>query len=220
MCKISSTISSTSKACGWRSRGSIRTLSGASTGEEGAVCRPRHNAPMAERFCGVPVGQSFARWTTCAIVTAQVTAPFQEANDGSKCSVFIHGATSVRGCVEHFRKGCSTIRTGRHRNHSEPGNHFRYVKSSRKYPNLIARPICSFVVGWAGEQTVQLEGVATEPKGPDLKRYQEMYFSVWPDGSARMSWPDIAYLVVRPRWIRYSDYDQVPPVIEEITLDD
>jgi hypothetical protein len=26
--------------------------------------------------------------------------------------------------------------------------------------------------------------------------------------------------VVRPRWIRYSDYDQVPPVIEEITLDD
>jgi hypothetical protein len=97
---------------------------------------------------------------------------------------------------------------------------FDTVKSSRKYPNLIARPICSFVVGWAGEQTVQLEGVATEPKGPDLKRYQEMYFSVWPDGPARMSWPDIANLVVRPRWIRYSDYDQVPPVIEEITLDD
>jgi len=42
-----------------------------------------------------------------------------------------------------------------------------------------------------------------------------MYFSVWPD-----AWPDIAYLVVRPRWIRYSDYDQIPPVIEEITIDD
>jgi hypothetical protein len=97
---------------------------------------------------------------------------------------------------------------------------FDTVKSSRKYPNLIARPVCSFVVGWAGEQTVQLEGVATEPKGPDLKRYQGMYFSVWPDGPARMSWPDIAYLVVRPRWIRYSDYDQIPPVIEEITIDD
>ena len=31
---------------------------------------------------------------------------------------------------------------------------FDTVKSSRKYPNLIARPICSFAVGWAGEQTV------------------------------------------------------------------
>lgn len=28
---------------------------------------------------------------------------------------------------------------------------FDTVKSSRKYPNLIARPNCSFVVGWAGE---------------------------------------------------------------------
>src|SRR4030088_890723 len=152
MCKISSTISSTPKACGWRSRGSIRTLSGASTGEEGAVCRPRHNAPMAERFCGVPVGQSFARWTTCAIVTA----PFQEANDGSKCSVFIHGATSVRGCVEHFRKGCSTIRTGRHRNHSEPGNHFRYgeVFSEMPKPDRTTHLLLCGWVGWRADGAV------------------------------------------------------------------
>jgi hypothetical protein len=40
---------------------------------------------------------------------------------------------------------------------------FDTVPSSRKYPNLIARPVCSFVVGWAGEQTVQFEGHATEP---------------------------------------------------------
>ncbi len=30
--------------------------------------------------------------------------------------------------------------------------------------------------------------------------------------------PDIAYFVVRPRWICYSDYDQKPPIIEEITI--
>jgi hypothetical protein len=52
------------------------------------------------------------------------------------------------------------------------------VKSSRKCPNLIARPNCSFVVGWAGEQTVQFEGIASEPNGPDLMRYQETYFAV------------------------------------------
>jgi hypothetical protein len=33
-----------------------------------------------------------------------------------------------------------------------------------------------------------------------------------------LNWPDIAYFVVRPRWIRYSDYYQTPPVIEEATL--
>jgi hypothetical protein len=96
---------------------------------------------------------------------------------------------------------------------------FDTVKSSRKYPNLIARPACSFVVGWTGEQTVQLEGHAIEPTGPELKRYQEMYFAVWPEGRAHLTWPGIAYFVVRPRWIRYSDYDQRPPLIEEITID-
>ena len=29
---------------------------------------------------------------------------------------------------------------------------FDTVKSSRKYPNLIARQQCSFVIGWTGEQ--------------------------------------------------------------------
>jgi hypothetical protein len=40
------------------------------------------------------------------------------------------------------------------------------------------------------------------------------------DGAARMSWSDIAYLVVRLRWIRYSDSNQIPPAIDEITIDD
>jgi hypothetical protein len=97
---------------------------------------------------------------------------------------------------------------------------FDTVKSSRKYPNLIERPSCSFVVGWDGEQTVQFEGIAVEPTGMELKRYQEAYFAVWPDGPARMKWPGIAYFVVRPLWIRYSDFDQSPPSIEELVFPD
>jgi pyridoxine/pyridoxamine 5'-phosphate oxidase len=95
---------------------------------------------------------------------------------------------------------------------------FDTVKSSRKYSNLIARPGCSFVVGWAGEQTVQLEGIAVEPMGQELQRYQKIYFATWPDGEAHLRWPGIAYFVVRPRWIRYSDYDQTPPLIAEFTI--
>ena len=97
---------------------------------------------------------------------------------------------------------------------------FDTVKSSRKYPNLIARPACSFVIGgWgAGEQTVQYEGEAQELQSPQVERYQETYFKTWPDGPARMSWPGIVYFVVRPVWIRYSDFDHNPPIVQEFTF--
>ena len=65
---------------------------------------------------------------------------------------------------------------------------------------------------------MQCEGVASEPRGEDLKRYQEVYFAAWPDGVARMSWEGIAYFVVRPRWIRYSDFGESPPLIQEIAF--
>ena len=92
---------------------------------------------------------------------------------------------------------------------------FDTVSSSRKYGCLIANPAATFVVGWAGETTIQLEGHAFQPTNADLARYQQVYFTSYPDGPKRLSWPGIAYFVVRPNWIRYSDYDQNPPVIEE-----
>jgi hypothetical protein len=95
---------------------------------------------------------------------------------------------------------------------------FDTVKTSRKYRNLKDQPLCSFVVGWEGERTVQYEGVAFEPTGTELQRFQSIYFSAWPDGRRRMSWPDIVYLVVRPRWIRYSDFSLAEPQIEETSF--
>lgn len=95
---------------------------------------------------------------------------------------------------------------------------FDTVKSSRKYPNLIARSECCFVIGWSGEQTVQFEGEALELAGAELKRCQEVYFRSWPDGPSRLNWPGIVYFVVKPRWIRYSDFDQSPPLIQEFTF--
>jgi pyridoxine/pyridoxamine 5'-phosphate oxidase len=95
---------------------------------------------------------------------------------------------------------------------------FDTVKSSRKYSNLIARAECAFVFGWSGEQTVQYEGIAEELAGESLRRYQDIYFHAWPDGPARLSWPGIVYFVVRPTWVRYSDFDQSPPLIREFTF--
>jgi general stress protein 26 len=97
---------------------------------------------------------------------------------------------------------------------------FDTVKSSRKYRNLVARPECSFSIGWAGEKTVQYEGVAEELGGGEHQKiYFEAYFKAWPDGPARLSWPGIVHFVLRPKWIRYSDFDRRPPLIQEFTFD-
>lgn len=95
---------------------------------------------------------------------------------------------------------------------------FDTVSSSRKYGCLVANRAASFALGWAGEVTVQLEGQAFQPTGAELQRYQQVYFAAWPDGPDRLSWPGIAYFVVRPKWIRFSDYDQRPPLIEEFSF--
>ncbi len=97
---------------------------------------------------------------------------------------------------------------------------FDTVKSSRKYPNLIGHPDCSFAIGgWDGsEQCVQYEGVAEELKSPELERYLEIYFKAFPDGPARMKWPGIVYFVVRPRWIRYSNFNEGQRQVAELTF--
>lgn len=95
---------------------------------------------------------------------------------------------------------------------------FDTLKSSRKYRNLIARPDCSFVVGWSAEQTVQYEGIAKIPHGSDLEHFQSIYCSTWPEGRTRLQSPEIIYFVVKPIWIRYSDYAQIPVMIEEIAF--
>ena len=94
---------------------------------------------------------------------------------------------------------------------------FDTVRRSRKYANLVARPACSFVIGgWGpGEQTVQFEGEAEELKWPALERHRAVYFGAWPDGPERMHWPGSVYFLVRPKWIRYSDFDRQPPAIHE-----
>jgi hypothetical protein len=93
---------------------------------------------------------------------------------------------------------------------------FDTLKTTRKYSNLKARPLCSLVIGWGGEQTVQFEGVALEPEGVELERCRQVYFSVWPDGPSRLLWPGLTHFCVKPRWLRYSDFDQSPPLIVEM----
>lgn len=96
---------------------------------------------------------------------------------------------------------------------------FDTLNTTRKYRNLVSNPKAGVVVGWEGEKTVQLEGEAFLPEGAELVRYKKVYFSKWPDGVDRQNWPGLVYFVVRPRWIRFSDFDQRPPRVEEMVFD-
>jgi hypothetical protein len=89
--------------------------------------------------------------------------------------------------------------------------------SSRKARNLRVHPLAALVIGWDDETTLQLEGVATEPVGDELKTAKALYFDVWPDGRAREAWKDITYFVVKPRWMRFSRYSD-PPSIAEVDI--
>jgi hypothetical protein len=95
---------------------------------------------------------------------------------------------------------------------------FDTVDTTRKCVNLRRNPRLAFVIGgWANgdERTVQYEGIADEPRKDELARIKAAYFAMWPDGPSREVWPGIVYVRVRPTWIRYSDFNQDPPVIVE-----
>jgi len=95
---------------------------------------------------------------------------------------------------------------------------FDTLNTTRKFSNLQANPTCSLVIGWDNERTAQYEGTAFFPAGEELNRYSKIYFSAWPECISHQRWPGISYIVIRPRWIRYSDYNFNPPRIEEITF--
>jgi hypothetical protein len=88
---------------------------------------------------------------------------------------------------------------------------FDTLRTTRKYANMIANPRVSLTVGntvgKGDERTVQYEGVAEELAGEPLARLQPVYFATWPDGVDRKQWPHITWFVIRPRWIRYSDFN-------------
>jgi len=95
---------------------------------------------------------------------------------------------------------------------------FDTVAQSRKFANLARDCRVAFVIGWQGEVTVQYEGLARQISSTQLGPYHETYFRKFPDGPARLNWKGIAYYVVSPKWIRYSDFNTSPPEIAEFSF--
>ena len=84
---------------------------------------------------------------------------------------------------------------------------FDTLDTTRKCRNLRADPRIAFVIGWNEEITVQLEGVADEPTGIERDRILEIYFAAYPECREHLAWKGITHFRVRPKWIRYSDFN-------------
>jgi general stress protein 26 len=100
---------------------------------------------------------------------------------------------------------------------------FDTIQTTRKAQNLRQNPHLALVIGgWVpdDERTVQYEGEADEPSGAELDRLKQVYYAAYPDGPGRASWPGLIYVRVRPRWVRYSDYNKDPPEIVEFQAKD
>ena len=98
---------------------------------------------------------------------------------------------------------------------------FDTVDTTRKVLNLRSSGRCAFVIGGmvnGDERTVQYEGMTDEPTGTELERVKERYFVQFPDGRDRQHRPGLTYIRVRPQWLRFSDFNQSPPAIVELTF--
>ncbi len=92
---------------------------------------------------------------------------------------------------------------------------FDTFSSTRKAKNLARAPHLALVIGGqAGDQrTVQYEGTVDTPTGEELEALKKAYFALHPDGLRRSRLSGIRYFRVRPRWIRYTNFNAAPAQI-------
>jgi hypothetical protein len=74
------------------------------------------------------------------------------------------------------------------------------------------------VIGGDEEITVQYEGEAEKLQVAKHQRYFDTYFESWPECRDHLQWPGIVHFMVRPKWIRYSDFNKNSFEISECKL--
>jgi general stress protein 26 len=98
---------------------------------------------------------------------------------------------------------------------------FDTIDTSRKVANLRHNQRIALVIGGTAdgeERTVQYEGLTDEPEGDELEQLKKRYLSRFPGGRDRQTWPGLIYVRVRPTWLRFSNFSQVPPEIVHLTF--
>ncbi len=92
---------------------------------------------------------------------------------------------------------------------------FDTLDTTRKAANL-RRDARAAVTVYEGARTVQLHATVLEPVGALRDDAVAAYLQVFPDGHQRLEWPGLTHFVLCPTWVRYSDFDQQPPLVIEL----
>jgi hypothetical protein len=81
--------------------------------------------------------------------------------------------------------------------------------------NKTNRPPQSALVGVAVTGALEIVfDTTTVTRKHANSSYRETCYQAWPGGRDRRAWPNIAYWRIAPVWIRYSDYDRGPLIME------
>ena len=86
----------------------------------------------------------------------------------------------------------------------------------RKYKNLQVNPYVAFVIGWENDDTVQLEGIATELIGQELTEMQDKFLQKFPKSAKYLHHSEERLFKVLPTWLRYTSLKSEPEEVFEI----
>ncbi len=89
-------------------------------------------------------------------------------------------------------------------------------KDTRKLRNVLNNPAVSVVIGWDDKKTIQYEGTARVAGNNELEHYQNIVLAKHPHSIIHRNDPDERWIIISPKWIRYTDHTQHPPEIEEM----
>ena len=85
---------------------------------------------------------------------------------------------------------------------------------TRKAKNLANNPNVSIVIGFEGAKTVQLQGTATEISAEELGARLDYHFEKVPMAKERVGDKYQVYFIIKPNWLRITDFTAENPVIE------
>jgi len=87
--------------------------------------------------------------------------------------------------------------------------------TTRKAQNLSHNTHVAMVIN-GDDSCVQLEGIAKQTSGEELKKYFDLFFKKMPGLEKYSHLKNQIYFVVTPNWIRYIDHTTSPGTVSEM----
>lgn len=92
---------------------------------------------------------------------------------------------------------------------------FGTFSDSRKFTNILRDPRVALTIG-TDEQALQMEGTARVASDAEVERCTAQHIRKNPSSSKYAHDPKQRYIIVKPTWLRYTDYGTEPDTIEEL----